>query len=204
MKPLVTLYLADDHQIVIDGLKLLISTEESIKIVGYATDGNTACAEIKIKRPTLALIDFSMPGLNGLELINTLRKVVPDTKFIVLSMHDKQNYIKDVMNSGASGYLLKNIGKAELMKCLSVVLDGGTYFPNYKSGRDNLNKSVFTPKELEVIKLILDEHTSGKIAQMLCISHHTVDVHRKKIMNKAGAKSLLGLSRFIQENQIKV
>lgn len=204
MTPSITLYIADDHQIVIDGLKLLISTEESIKIIGYAIDGNTACAEIKIKRPTLALIDFSMPGLNGLELINTLRKTVPDTKFIVLSMHDKQNYIKDVMNSGASGYLLKNIGKAELMKCLSIVLNGGTYFPNYKPGKDNLNKSVFTPKELEVIKLILDEHTSAKIAEMLCISQHTVDVHRKKIMNKAGTKTALGLSRFIQESQIKI
>lgn len=204
MNPPVTLYLADDHQIVIDGLKLLISNEESVKIVGYATDGNTACEGIKIMKPSLALIDFSMPGLNGLELINTLRKIVPETKFIILSMHDSQRYMKDALSAGACGYLLKNAGKAELLKCISKVLNGDKYFPNIQAKKDTLKKALFTPRETEILKLILDEFTTAEIANKLSLSHHTVDVHRKSIVRKANTKTPLGISKFLRENQIEL
>src|SRR5689334_12679445 len=101
----VTIYLADDHQIVIDGLKLLISTEENIKIIGSANDGDTACKEIIAKKPNLALIDLRMPGMNGLELVYKLSKLVPDTKVIILSMQGDPRDIRDAMNGGAAGYL---------------------------------------------------------------------------------------------------
>lgn len=199
----VTLYLADDHQIVIDGLKLLISNEENLRIVGSANDGEMACAEIKMKRPDIALIDFSMPKLTGLELIYTLKKTVPDTKFIILSMYGKLNDIRNARNAGASGYILKNAGKGELMQCLSAVLNNGFYFPDLQNKKE-VDKSLFTPRELEILKLVLEGQTTTRIADQLSLAHSTVVTHRKNICRKTGESTPLGFLKFLQDNQIEL
>jgi two-component system, NarL family, nitrate/nitrite response regulator NarL len=204
MRTYTTLYLADDHQIVIDGLKLLIGNEDNIKIVGYSNDGETACAEIADRKPDLALIDFSMPKLNGLELIYTLRKTVPNTRFIILSMYDNPRDIKAAQNGGASGYILKNIDKTELMKCLNSVLAGKTYFPDLKVKAIDQDKAIFTPREIDIIKLILNGQRSAEIATQLNLSHGTVDTHRKNINRKTETNTPLGLNKFLQDNQIKL
>lgn len=204
MKTYVTLYLADDHQIVIDGLKLLIGNEDHIRIVGYANDGETACKEILERKPDLALIDFSMPKMNGLEVIYTLRKTLPDTRFIILSMYDQLKDIKAALNGGASGYILKNANKTELMKCLNTVLAGNTYFPELKQRPVDEEKPLFTPREVDIIKFVLDEYTSSQIAAELNLSQATVDTHRKNINRKTETNTPLGLSKFLQENQIKL
>lgn len=203
--PVTTIYLADDHQIIIDGLKLLISDESSMKIVGYANNGDTACEEIIVKKPDIALIDLRMPdGMSGLELIYKLTRVVKNTRFIILSMHDDRRSIKDALKGGAMGYLLKSTGKAELMKCLSTVLNGNTYFPTLPVTKPNSNKPIFTPREFEIVKLIIDEYTTPQIAEKLCLSKHTVDVHRKSICRKADTHTALGLAKFLWENHIEL
>lgn len=204
MKTNVTLYLADDHQIVIDGLKLLIGSEEHIKIVGYANDGETAFAELLDRKPDLALIDLSMPKLDGLDLILTLRKKLPDTKFIILSMYDNPRDIKAAENGGASGYILKNANKTELMKCLNTVLAGNTYFPNLKLKTVDQEKPLFTPREIEIVKLIIIGYKSAKIASELHLSQATIDTHRKNINRKSDTNTPLGLDKFLKENQIKL
>ncbi len=204
MKPCVTLYLADDHQIVIDGLKLLIGNEDDIRVIGCSNDGETACADIKDRKPDLALLDFSMPKLNGLDVIFTLRKITPDTRFIILSMYDNPRDIKAAKNGGASGYILKNTNRAELMKCLRTVLEGGSYFPDLKTELRDEDKSLFTPREVEIIKLILDEYSSAEIAVLLNLSLGTVDTHRKNINRKTGTNKPLSLSKFLVDNQIKL
>lgn len=203
MRTYATLYLADDHQIVIDGLRLLIGNEDSIKIVGYSNDGETAYADLLDRRPDLALIDFSMPKLNGLELIYALRKALPDTKFIILSMYDNPRDIKAAQNGGASGYLLKNSSKTELLKCLNAVLVGKTYFPDLKTKAIELNELIFTPREIEIIKLIKEGHKSTEIATLLNLSKGTVDTHRKNISRKTNTDTPLGLIKFLQDNDIK-
>lgn len=200
-KPL-TIYLADDHQIVIDGLKLLIGGEDSMLVVGSATNGDAARVDIMTKRPDIALVDLRMPGLDGLQLITSLRKIAVGTKFIVLSMHDSQRLMRDAQSYGACGYLLKNAGKTELMKCLSIVQNGEQYFPNIEKRKEYLNKSFFTAKEVEIVKLILDEHTTMDIADKLSLSPHTVNVHRKNINRKTNTHTQLGLAKFIRENSI--
>ena len=199
----VTLYLADDHQIVIDGLKLLISNEESMRIVGYAYDGETACAEILAKQPDIALVDFSMPKLTGLELILSLKKTAPNTKFIILSMYGKPNDIRNAKNGGASGYILKNVGKTEMMQCLSAVLNGGTYFPDLLHKKE-IDSTLFTPREIEILKLILDHHTTPQIADRLCLAHSTVVTHRKNICRKTEENTPLGFLKFLRDNQIEL
>jgi len=199
----VTLYLADDHRIVVDGLKLLIGSEASIRIVGYAYDGETAKNEILDRKPDVALIDFSMPGLNGMELISTLRKQVP-TRFIILSMYDNPRQIKDAMNGGAYGYILKNVGKQELMKCLTAVIAGETHFPNLPKQKEEQAKAAFTPREIEIVKLIIEGVTTAGIAKELFLSVRTVETHRKNICRKTGTSTTLALSKYIQDNPIEI
>jgi two-component system nitrate/nitrite response regulator NarL len=206
MKKNVTLYLVDDHQIIIDGLRLLISNEDHIKIVGSSNDGEIACTELLDRKPDLALVDFSMPKskLDGLELILTLRKKLPDTKFIVLSTYDHLTSIKAAQRGGASGYIIKNANKTELMKCLNAVLAGETYFPDLKAAPEEQDKSLFTPRELEIVKMIIDGRSSSEIASKLHISQGTVDAHRKNINRKTDTNTPLGLDKFLKENQIKL
>src|SRR5689334_5427986 len=104
----VTIYLADDHQIIIDGLKLLISDETSMKVVGHANDGDTAYKNILAWKPDIAIVDLRMPGMSGLDLVLKLSRVLKNTKFVILSMHDQKREIRDAMKGGAAGYLLKN------------------------------------------------------------------------------------------------
>ncbi|PSK93492.1 response regulator [Taibaiella chishuiensis] len=203
MKTYATLYLADDHQIVIDGLKLLIGSEEDIKIVGYANDGEAAHAGIRERKPDLALIDFSMPKMNGLEVIFSLRKMLPDTKFVILSMSENIRDIREAQNGGAKGYIRKNADRATLMHCLRAVLAGGTYFPDVKTIAAESEKQLFTPREIEIIKLVLDEYTSADIALRLHLSRTTIETHRKNINRKSGTNTPLGLSKFLLQHQIK-
>ncbi len=199
-----TIYLVDDHQIVIDGLKLLIGNEENIKVVGAANDADTAFREIVAKRPDIALVDLSMPpGMNGLDLIYKLRKAVPHTKFIILSMHSNPREIRDAMNGGAAGYLMKNVGQSMLLKCLASVMQGEHCVPNLSKAKNDA-KPMFTPRELEVIRLVLLDHTSLEIAEQLCLSKNTVDVHRKNICRKAEVTTTLGLKKYVDEHRIKL
>lgn len=198
-----TIYLADDHKIILDGLKRLIGDEPSLKVIGTAHDGQTAYREIINKKPDLALIDLRMPpGMSGLELMQQLSRVVKDTRFIILSMHEDKQYIRDAKAGGAAGYLLKNADQAELLKCLRTVLDGGTCFPKLPGLPGYGDKPLFTHKETEVVKLIIAEHTTIEIAEQLCISRHTVDVHRKNICRKTNTNTAIGLLKFLHEHNI--
>ena len=203
--PVTTIYLADDHQMTIDGLKLLISDEESIRTIGYANDGETAYNDIIVKKPDIALIDLRMPpGMSGLDLIHKLIRVVKNTRFIILSMHNDKRYIKDAMNAGASGYLLKTSGKTELMNCLSKVMKGEKYFPPSLINPKTEIKPLFTPREFEILKLIIAEYTTAEIATELCLSPLTVETHRKNIGRKTNTNTGLGLLKFLHENHIEL
>lgn len=199
--PKTTLYLADDHQIIIDGLQLLISSENEYKIVGTAVDGNRAYKDILAKKPDIALIDLRMPGMEGVELINSLRKQV-DTKFIILSMYNERRYIADAINYGAFGYLLKNTGKNELLVCINKVNAGEKYFPSILLHTLNEKPTVFSPREIDVLKLVINEFTTQQIAEQLHLSHYTVETHRKNICRKTGTKNVLGLLKYISDNKI--
>jgi DNA-binding NarL/FixJ family response regulator len=201
----ITLYLADDHQIIIDGLKQLISSDESIRIIGSANDVETARREITHKKPDLALIDVRMPHeREGLDMILSLRKVVPGTKFIVLSMHSEQYLMRDAINGGASGYLAKNTGKEELSKCLAAVLKGGQYFPALVPAKETRNGSLFTPREIDILKLIQKGHSSQAIADKLFLSLRTIETHRKNIGRKAGTSKPIELINFLRDNKIEL
>jgi DNA-binding NarL/FixJ family response regulator len=179
MREDITLYLADDHQIVVDGLQLLISNELGFKVVGAANNGDTAYSELLLKKPDIALIDLRMPGMDGIQLLIRLKKQI-QTQFVILSMHKDRRYINDVINNGASGYLLKNTGKKELLDCINKVMNGEKYFPSKTLNLPTSNISLFTPRELEILKLVISENTTQEIASIQIVGdtvkiNNTVD-----------------------------
>jgi DNA-binding NarL/FixJ family response regulator len=198
----IRIYLADDHQIVIDGLKMLLANEHDMVLCGSANDGDVAFSEIKTLKPDVALIDFRMPGKDGLALVRSLSHHEP-VHFIVLSMHASKRVVKDVMNYGARGYLLKNTGREELLKAIRMVSDGQIYIsPSVRDVKEE-EPSIFTPREKEILQHITGGLTSQEISDQLSLSLYTVETHRKNILRKAGVKNLAGLIRFALEEHRK-
>jgi DNA-binding NarL/FixJ family response regulator len=201
MKNKITIYIADDHQIIIDGLSLLLKNEENILMIGSAIDGQRASESIHELQPDIALIDLRMPNKDGLQIIRSLYGKIT-TKFIILSMHHDKRYITDAMNYGAQGYLFKNIGREELIKSINEVMRGNKCFPNLRIFYDDQKNEFLTPRELDILKLVINEFTSQQIAENLSLSQYTVDTHRKNILRKTGAKNLIGLVKYAMDNNI--
>lgn len=198
-----TIYIADDHQIVIDGLMLLMRFEEQFIISGIANDGETALNEICRLKPDIALLDVRMPKKDGLSITRHLKENQLPTKVIILSMHGDKRYIHDARSFGADGYLLKNTGKQELLKAIHEVLNGKTYFTQAIEETSS-PASLLTPREMEVLKLLVNEQTNAQIAEKLKLSQFTIETHRKNIMKKVGAKNTAGLIKFAIEYQIPI
>ncbi|MDZ4756524.1 MAG: response regulator transcription factor [Bacteroidota bacterium] len=200
MKESITIYIADDHQIIIDGLTLLLKSEENIIIIGHSNNGQKAYNDIINLKPDIALLDLRMPEKDGLQVIKTLKNK-SNTKFIILSMFNDRRYINDAMNYGAMAYLLKNTGKEILLKTIYEVVKGGICFPEIQKPKDQ-KETFLTPRELDILKLVITEHTSQQIAQKLSLSQFTVDTHRKSILKKLKVKNLAGLVKYAIDNGI--
>ncbi len=195
----ISLFIVDDHQIIIDGLKGLFGPLEDFIICGEANDIESATNGILNLKPDIALVDIRMPnGTEGLKLLQWVVKNKLDTKVVLLSMHHEVRLIQDAKNWGAKGYLLKNTGKDELFHALRFIVEGGVYFYEAKEEKQQ-QEVVFTPKELEVIRLIVDGYSSSEISQKLSISDETVKVHRRNIRNKTGATNTVELINKLVE-----
>lgn len=188
-----SIYIVDDHQIIIDGLKGIISSFNDLIIAGEANDVEKASVEIERLQPDIALLDIRIPqGTEGLKLLQWVVKKKLATKVIILSMHHDIRLTNDARNYGAKGYLLKNTGKDELFLAIHTVLKGGTYFYEPPALED-AQQIVFTPKEQEVIKLIIAGKSSQEISSELNISDETVKVHRRNIRSKTGTTNTIEL-----------
>lgn len=201
MKESITIYLADDHQIVIDGLTLLLKNEPRIIICGTSVSGLKAQDEILSAKPDVVLVDLRMPDKDGISLMRSLKNMVA-AKWIILSMHGDRRYINDALNYGADAYLLKNTGKDELIRTIYAVLGGQKVFPEHKQSLSEQPQTFLSPRELDIFRLVINEYTSQQIAEKLSLSQYTVDTHRKNIIRKTGAKNLAGLVKYAIDHQI--
>jgi len=201
MKESINLYLADDHQIVIDGLKLLLQNENKICIVGTTNNGDTAYSEINALKPDIALLDLRMPGKAGLEIIKLLFNKTA-TKFIVLSMHQEKHYVLDAMHYNAHAYLLKNVGQRELLNTIYRVAGGEKVFNQELLKNNKEAKTFLSPREMEVLREIKNGLTSLQIADKLSLSFFTVNTHRKNLMKKACVNNAAQLVKWLEENGI--
>ncbi|WP_298765282.1 response regulator transcription factor [uncultured Polaribacter sp.] len=205
--------LADDHTIVRDGIKYLLEEEENIKIIGEASNGQEALQFIKNNETDLLIIDVRMPKMNGIEAVGILNQTPTNTKSIVLSMHDSEEYILKSIEAGANGYLLKDTDKKEFIKAINTVYEGGKYFSGDISNvivSNLLKKSTqkettepkkvieedfgLTKKEKQILPLILSGKTNAEISEILQNSKRTIETHRFNMMKKMNVKNLIELS----------
>lgn len=204
------IFLADDHQMVIDGLKALLAGESEINIVGEALDGRAATEKLHqlTEHVDIIILDINMPGMDGIETTRYLRKNFPQLKILVLSMYNKPFFIQQLIAEGVSGYVLKNTGKDDLLTAIRKLMSGSDYFSpevtrtmmsSFKTaaGESAVN---LTRREIEILKLLAKGDTSSVISEKLFISTYTVDTHRKNILGKLNLKNTAALVRYAIDN----
>lgn len=202
-------YIVDDHQMLIDGLKALLNGESHISVIGQNTLPKIAAKEIININPDIVLTDINMPEMDGIELTKEIKKHNPNIKVIALSMFGERETISEMLRAGVSAYILKNTGKQELLNAIDKVSNGGTFFSDEVS--DEMSKpstGSFTKeitlslREIEVVELIAKEYTNAQIAEALFISERTVETHRKNIFRKTDTKGVIGLLKYCVEKKI--
>jgi two-component system, NarL family, response regulator NreC len=203
--------LADDHKMVRQGFKTILSTHHGATVVAETGDGLEAVKLVEDLKPDLLVVDLSLPGLDGLEVTRRVKKKVPATRIIVLSMHADEGYVVSALRSGASGYVLKEAGPEELVEAVRLVMEGRQYLSSMlpaeeirsllKGGEAKAGDryETLSSREREVLQLIAEGHSSPEISERLYISPRTVDTHRAKIIAKLGLRNVSDLIRFAVE-----
>tara|TARA_R110001606_G_scaffold224562_2_gene372681 strand:+ start:933 stop:1568 length:636 start_codon:yes stop_codon:yes gene_type:complete len=201
--------LVDDHMLVLDGLQARLELEGNIDIIATASNGLEALEKAQETQPDLVLMDVSMPVLNGLEATKRFKAEQPNVKILMLSMHNDKEYILSLIQSGANGYVLKDVSSEELVQAINTVYQGGTYFSAGAS--DSLFSLASTsPKESEeltkretaVLKALAAGLSNKEIAQSLDISVRTVETHRQNVKNKLDIHTSAGLIKYALAKQL--
>jgi DNA-binding NarL/FixJ family response regulator len=202
-------FLADDHAMLRAGLKALLSDEPGIAVVGEAGDGAAAVEQIVALRPDVALLDITMPELDGLEAARRLHRQAPDVKVLMLTMHDDPEYLFQALEAGASGYVLKRAAEADLVEAIRTVTTDraflapaalkklvADYVERRARGDVAPPAEKLTPREEEVLALLARGHTNQEVADALVISIKTVETHRAHILDKLGLRKRAELVRY--------
>jgi two-component system response regulator NreC len=201
--------IVDDHTILRAGLRMLLNAHPDIEVVGEASDGNQAVASAQRLAPDVILMDIAMPECNGIEATRQIKRLMPETRVLVLTMHENEEYLFQVLRAGASGYILKEAADTELVTAIRVVFSGrfylspsaqsimvGDYLQRVRTGEERDSYSALTEREREILKLVAEGYTNNQIAERLTISPKTVDTHRTHIMDKLNLHSRAELVKY--------
>ena len=212
----IKIILADDHQIVRDGIKALLEKENNIKIIDEAADGEELLDKVKQHKPDIVLMDISMPKISGIEATKILSAKNPDVKVLILSMYLNEDFILNAIKSGAKGYLPKNTTKTELIEAINTINSGNEFFSqkvssviinSYVKKEKNEDEKKYitknlTAREIQIFKLFAEGYTNKEIADKLFISIRTVESHKNHIMKKFELKNTVQLIKFALKNKI--
>jgi DNA-binding NarL/FixJ family response regulator len=197
--------LADDHAIVRQGLRLILDGQPDMEVVAEADDGAEAVQLAQELKPHLTVLDVSMPRMTGLQAAREIRSHVPETRVLLLSMHDDERYFVEGLASGASGYVLKRAADTDLIGAVRTVADGRSFLSD-EAQRTLMDEWLehgspepddpLTPRELEVVKLIAEAFTNRQIAETLRLSEKTVESHRSNVLSKLGMRDRVELVRY--------
>jgi DNA-binding NarL/FixJ family response regulator len=218
----ISVLLVDDHEILRQGLKMLLSMQQGIKVVGEARTGEEAIVMAKELMPDVVVMDITMPNMDGLEACQLIRNNQPETQVLMLTMHESEEYFLQALRMGAAGYLVKKAAPSDLQMAISSIAQGGAFlYPGLakalirsytasstlavQASRDlktannsNLAQAlgVLTPREIEILKLVAEGHTNQEIADQLTLSIKTVQAHRANVMEKLDLRDITHLVRF--------
>lgn len=208
----ITLFLVDDHPVLIDGLRLLLETQPNFKVIGIADNGRDAVQQVARCCPEVVIMDITMPQLNGLEALKQIRPICPATHIVILSMHGTNKHILLALQAGAQGYLLKESASTEIIRAVHAVHAGQRYLSQKISDpvindylhlpeTRALNKTVdplvqLSPREREVLQLVVEGKSSAEIAGLLNLSLSTIKTYRSRLMQKLNLGDLPSLVKF--------
>lgn len=204
----IKIVLADDHQVLREGICSLLEKQGNIEVVAQADDGRTAVRLVRDLQPDIVIMDIAMPGLNGIEATRQICAESPDVKIIALSMHSDRRFVAEMLKAGASGYLLKNSAFQQLTNSIRTVMEGRNYlcpeigeividdYIKKLSTNETSAVSPLTPREREVLQLIAEGNSTKEIASNLSVSVKTADTHRQQIMKKLNCRSVAELTKY--------
>jgi DNA-binding NarL/FixJ family response regulator len=205
----ITVFLADDHTLVREGIKRLINSNDDMEVVAEADNGRDAIRIATKTNPTVALVDITMPGLNGLETTKQLRKECPNIQILILTIHTDQEYVFQALRAGAIGYVVKHAPAEDLYAAIRAASRGESfmspsisrvviedYRKRIKDGEVDYEWENLTTREREVLQLIAEGHTNKDVARLLNISVKTVETHRARIMQKLDIHDVTGLTKY--------
>ena len=208
MGPPTRILLADDHALVRRGLRMILDAEEDLTVVAEAADGTEAVAAATAGGVDLAILDIAMPQMTGIQAARQISRSAPDVRILILSMYDNEQYFFESLRAGASGYVLKSVADRDLIEACRASMRGESflypgavtalirdYLERDRRG-DRIPKSILTPREEQITKLIAEGNSTKEIADALRISVKTVDRHRANVLQKLGLRDRLDLTRF--------
>jgi DNA-binding NarL/FixJ family response regulator len=205
--------IVEDHQLFRDGLKSMLSKRDDIVIVGEAEDGITALKLVRKLKPGLILLDLSMPKMGGISVLKDVKRELPDTRVLLLTIHESDQYVLEAFEAGADGYCIKDSSREELMMAIDSVLDGKTYISpgisdqvlegflsNRKRLKEKSSWDTVTQREREVLKLLAEGYTNKEIGDLLNISVKTVEKHRANLIGKLDLHTVAELTAYAIQN----
>lgn len=210
MSEKIRIVLVDDHAVLRAGLTALLNAEADMEVVGEAGDGAASLRVVADRQPDVVLLDINMPIMSGLDALAELRKVAPQSRILVLTMHDDQTYLRQVLAQGGAGYVLKQAADSELLTAIRTVYHGGAFLhpahaqallatgnaPAAPQAAGDNDLTLLSERELEVLKLIALGHSNKEIAEMLYLSVKTIETYKTRIMEKLELTSRAALVRF--------
>ncbi len=206
----VQLLVADDHQVVIDGIKSILEDDPSVTVVAEALNGKQVIDTIKNTNIDIAIIDINMPVMDGVEVTKILKQDFTHVRVLILTMYNDAEFIKQLMEVGADGFILKNTGRVEILTAIEQLKNGDTYFGQEvtqtlsRSYHRKESQVQLTRREKEVLQLLADGLTTSELADKLFISKHTADSHRKNLLSKFDAKNIATLLKLaVQKGFVK-
>jgi len=205
--------IVDDHTILREGLRKLLSEEADIEVVGEAQDGHEAVKKAEALKPDVVLLDIAMPGMNGITAAKKLKTVAAGSKVLILTVHQEEEYVYETLRAGASGYVLKDAAAPDLIGAIRKAATGEVYLSPEVSrlvvkddgrmrGEIKTVSQELTPREREICKLLAEGHTVPEIAGMIGISRKTVDVHKTRLMKKLDIHNRAELVKFAIQNKL--
>jgi len=218
MERKITVHIADDHQILIDGVKAVLKIEPNMEVIGYSLNGTEVVSWFKENEADVLILDINMPELDGIEVLKRLKEFKKRPEIIVLSSYDDVKLVKEVLQMGAKGFVPKKSAGEHIVNAVNKVSEGNQYFTDdvkekmmqtllngqvkNEGSQDGVLISSLTKREVQVLKLVAQQYSTREIGEELHISESTVETHRKNLMKKVKVKNSVGLAIFALKNEV--